>query len=605
MPFFIDIFCEKQYYGKGKLVLQKRKVGAFMTDTGIKTRELYLDVEIKEDRLEEIYMYQVDFLKDQSFRTKEYSYKREEVLADDMGELPEELPPEPLELFKTQSALLFMEQIPTQVYATNAMQVMTYVFEPLKRQYPDAVTEPVLRSGREYLHDCVSMGRVVSMSSFDEEPYLSSGIRRRMKERYHEFVDEIKKEHPEHIFLRQTYSGELPALLLLITDENFKVKKQVLLDRGRKEETIAVRLREILSLYPDADIVADAVTPELHRLFQNMNQFMDIQSSRHYFSMESMLTVLGKQPEEEDIIKNYLLYIKNHEDMRLGTFIADCLYSVHSFYLPVQFSEKAAWSKQFEKNAVWKQGDKEEYTISAEGELGGKYIIKSGKEQFILKLRKISVRRYLTRYAVIRIDLENYFYPGEADKKRIHTLAGSLFTGEKDGAGAMELKLKVQGQAYALAAVPKQGNENQLWLNGLLRLGKKKKTHSGKQQLIFHSLSESMYCVEHMARKEEEQIIQIALIRDSVLRKIEDSLAKTIRPEEGERPTGMLKKYQRKEVKRLFELYRFLLVSFGENYETAQNPEQKSVFDTVQTALGTGEVIRRLKEKFSLFFLTT
>lgn len=605
MPFFIDIFCEKQYYGKGKLVLQKRKVGAFMTDAGIKTRELYIDVEIKEDRLEEIYMYQVDFLKDQSFRTKEYIYKREDVLADDMGELPEELPPEPLELFKTQSALLFMEQIPTRVYATDAMQVMTYVFEPLKRQYPDAVTEPVLHSGREYLHDCVSMGRVVSMSAFDEEPYLSSGIRRRMKERYHDFVDEIKKEHQEHIFLRQTYSGEQPVLLLLITDENLKIKKQVLLDRARKEETIAVRLREILSLYPDADIVADAVTPELHRLFQNMNQFMDIRSSRHFFSMESMLAVLGKQPEEEDIIKNYLLYIKNHEDMRLGRFIADCLYSVHSFYLPVLFSEKTAWSKQFEKNAVWKQGDKEEYTISAEGELCGKYIIKSGKEQFTLKLRKISVRRYLTKYAVIRIDLENYCYPGEADKNRIHTLAGSLFTKEKDGADAMELKLKVQGQAYALAAVPKQGNENQLWLNGLLRLGKKTKTHSGKQQLLFHSLSESMYCVEHTERKEEEQIIQIALIRDSVLRKIEDSLAKTIRPEEGERPTGMLKKYQRKEVKRLFELYRFLLVSFGENYEAAQNPEQKSVFDTVQAALGTGEVIRRLKEKFSLFFLTT
>ena len=41
-------------------------------------RELYIDVVIEESRLEEIYLYQVDFNKDESFRTKEYIYKREE-----------------------------------------------------------------------------------------------------------------------------------------------------------------------------------------------------------------------------------------------------------------------------------------------------------------------------------------------------------------------------------------------------------------------------------------------------------------------------------------------------------------------------------------------
>ncbi len=575
-----------------------------MTDTEIKKRELYIDVEIKENQLEEIYFYQIDYFKDQSFRTKEYIYKREDVSVEENAGTTEDMPPEPLELFKMQSEQLYMERIPTEVYATNAMSVMTYVLEPLKKQYPDAVTEPVLHSEREALHDCVSMGRVVSMSVFDEEPQLSSGIRRRMKERYHDYVDEIKKEHQEHIFLRQTHSGELPVLLLFVTDENFKLKKQVMLDRDRKEETIAVRLREILSLYPDADIIADAITTELHRLFKNMNQFMDIKNKRYFFSMESMLTALGKQPDDEDIIKDYLLYIKNHEDMRLGIFIAECLYSVHSLYLPVQFSENAAWSKQFEKNTVWKQGDKEEYVISAEGELRGKYILKFGREQFALKLRRISVRRYLTKYAVIRIDLENYLYPGEADKKRINELAGSLFTREKNGTDVMELKLKVKGQAYSLAAVPKTGYENQLWLNGLLHLGQKEKKHA-KKQMIFNSLSDYMYSVENTEIKEEEQIIQIALIRDGVLRKIEDSLAKIIRPEEDERPTGVLKKYQKKEVKRLFEMYRFLIVSFGETYEATQKAEQKQVFAMVQAALGTIDVINRLKEKFELFFLKT
>lgn len=567
-----------------------------MADAVIKKRELYLDVEQKEEQLEEIYLYQVDFLKNSGFRTKEYSYKKE--VENDNDQTPEKITPEPLELIKEQLENLFMEQVPTEVYATNAIQVLNYVLEPLKKQYPDAITEPAVRVGREYLHDCVSMGRVVSMSVFDEEPYLSSGIRRKMKERYHDYVDEIKKERQEHIFLRQTFSEEQPVLKVLITDDKFNLKKQVLLDRGRKEETIAVRLREILSLYPDADIIADTVTPELYRLFKNMNRFMDVKYSRYFFSMESMLEALGKQPEDEDIIKTYLLYIKNHEEMRLGTFIAEQLYSIHSLYLPVQFSEPSAWAKQFEKNTIWKQGEKEEYIILPEGEIRGRYMIKAGKEQFTLKLRKISIRRYLAKYAVVRIDLENYVYPGEAERKRINFLAENLFIGEENGVDAIELKLKVSGQAYALATVPVTGNENQLWLNGLLMLGKKRM----KKQLLLSSMTEYMYCVENTEKKEEEQIIQLALIKDGVLRKIEDSLAKAIRPEEGDRPNGMLKKHQKREVRQLFEMYRFLVVSFGEAYEVTQKPEWKNVFDTTVSALKTFEVTDRLKEKFSLFF---
>lgn len=567
-----------------------------MADAVLK-RELYLDVEIKEEQLEEICFYQVDFFKENSFRTKENIYKREEVVQDGSSQTPEEITSDLLKLFKEQSESLFMEQVPTKVYATDAVRVWNYVLEPLKKRYPDAIMEPVIQSGREYLYDCVSMGRVVSMSAFDEESYLTAGIRRRIKERYHDYVDEIKKERQEHIFLRQRYTEEFPVLNVLITDKNFKLKKQVKLDWGRKEETIAVRLREILSLYPEADIMADRITPELYRLFRNMNRFMDIKSSRYFFSMESMLEALGKQPEEEDIIKNYLLYIKNHEEMRIGTFLAERPYSIHSLYLPVQFSETMAWEKQFEKNTIWKPGDKEEYVILPEEELHGKYMIRSGKEQFTLKLRKISVRRYLAKYAVIRIDLENYVYPGKADRQKINVLAGNLFVGEENGVDVMELKLKISGHAYALTAVPALGNENQLWLNGLFMLGKK----NAKKQLVFNSMTEYMYCVEHIGIKEEEQMIQMALIRDGVLRKIEDSLAKAIRPEEGDRPNGMLKKHQKREVQRLFEMYRFLIVSFGEAYETTQKPERKYVYDTTVSALKTFEVTGRLKEKFRLF----
>lgn len=572
-------------------------------------RELYIDVAVKEAQMDEIFFYQVDFFKDRTFRTKEFLYKKEETeenadeAAGEAAATAEEqpLPPEPLDLFKEQWEQLGREEVPTEVYATDAMKVMDYVFEPLMKKYPDFKAVPAVRAGREFIHDCISMGRVVSMSAFDEEQYLSAGIRRRMKERYHEYVDEVKTEHGEHIFIRQTMAEEGPVLLLLITDAGYKLKKQVRLNRSAKEETIAVRFREILSLYPEADILVDAATPELYRLFHNMNQFMGAEDRRLLFSLESMLSALGKVPETDDIIKTYLLYIKNQEEIRLGIFLPEHLYSIHSFYLPVQISSEKAWKKQFEKNTVWKQDGRESYHIAAEGELKGKYIVKAGKEQFVLKLRNISIQRYLKKYAVLRLEAENYCYPGEVDRDRINALAAGLFAGEKNGADAMELKLKDGSQAYSLTAIPVEGNESQLWLNGLLQLGRKKKKQ-GKKALVLSAMKEQMYCVETQEVCEEEQMLQVALVRDGIFRKIEDSLAKAMKPENSDRPAGSLLKRQKREIKALFEMYRYIAVSFGESYEATQKAEQKRVWNATVDALGTMEVTDRLQKKFGLFF---
>ena len=49
-----------------------------MTVNVLVRRELYVDVVVKEEQLEEIFLYQVDFLKDGSFRSKEYLYHVEE-----------------------------------------------------------------------------------------------------------------------------------------------------------------------------------------------------------------------------------------------------------------------------------------------------------------------------------------------------------------------------------------------------------------------------------------------------------------------------------------------------------------------------------------------
>ena len=374
-----------------------------------------------------------------------------------------------------------------------------------------------------------------------------------------------------------------------------------MLKLGIKEETIAVRFREILSLYPEADVIVDGATPELYRLFANMNRFMSMENKRLLLSMESMLAALGKTPEIRDMVKTYLLYIRNQEELRLGTFFPERMYSFHSFYLPVQVSSEKAWKKQFEKNNVWKQNGRESYHIAADGELKGKYIVKAGKEQFVLKLRGVSLQRYLRKYAVIRLDVENYCYPGEEDRKRINALASYLFNGESGGADSIELKLKDGKQAYSLTTVPVTGNENQLWLNGLLMLGRKKKKQ-GKKALVLTSMKEQMYCVENTELKEEEQMVQNALIRDGIFRKIEDAMAKAIKPEKSDRPAGSLQRRQKNTVRELYEMYRYIVVSFGENYETTQKKEQKNLWNTTVAALGTTEVEKRLDRKFGLFF---
>ena len=280
-------------------------------------------------------------------------------------------------------------------------------------------------------------------------------------------------------------------------------------------------------------------------------------------------------------------------------FIAEHLYSTHEFYLPVQISSEKAWKRQFAKNSVWKQAGRENYCIQLEGDFKGEYVIKAGKEQFVLELRSISVQRYLKKYAVFRLKAENYCYPGEDDKKRINALSSCLFPGSAAGPDSLEIILKNGKQAYSFTTLLTEGNENQLWLNNLLLLGQKK---SGKKELAFSAMKEMMYCVETQDVPEEELIIQTVLIKDGILRKIEDALAKTMKPEKSDRPTGSLSKRQKKAILELYEMYRYMMVSFGENYEASQKQECRSIYYITAEQLGTVEVINRLKEKFCLFF---
>lgn len=577
-----------------------------MAGTILEKRELYIDVVVNEAQTEEIYLYQVDFYRDRTWKTKEFRFPKEEKPGEEgqeeVSEGKAEIKADLLEQFKEQWEILCREEVSAETYATDARMVMDYVFEPLLKKHPECKVVPEVCTGREFIHDCVSMGRVISMSVFDEEEYLSAEIRRRMKERYHEYVDEIKKERSEHIFIRQTQMDDVTVLQLMITDVQYRIKKQVLLHQAMKEETLAVRFREILSLYPEADIIVDVITPELYRLFHNMNQFMGVDGGRILFSLESMLGALGKRPESTDVIKTYLLYVKNQEEMRHGNFIPDRLLSIHSFYLPVQLSGESAWAKHFRKNTVWKQEGRECYCIFMEDERKGKYIVKAGKEQFVLRLRKISIHRYLKRYAVLRLDVENYYYPGEEDRERINQLAACLVPdGEAGSADSIEIKLKDGTQVYSLTTVPVKGEQLHYWPNELLLFGRKKKKKK-KRDLTLLPMKEYLYCVEAKEVREEEQLIQTALIRDGVFRRIEDALAKAIRPENGDRPTGSLLKRQKQEIKELFEMYRYMTVAFGESFEATQRAELKPIWQQTEKRLETTAVTGRLQKKFDLFF---
>lgn len=555
----------------------------------LERRELYIDVVVKDSRVEELFMFQADFNRDASYQTKEYIYLKTEPAEE------EEEKQNPLEQWWEQWEVLCGEDVPTEVFATNAMQVISFVFSPLKKKHPEFHLMPKQPVGRELLHDCISMGKVVSMSVFDEEDYLSAGIRRRMKERYHEHVDEVKAEHPAHIFMKNSET----ALELLVTDDHYVEKKKVTLMKRLQEESLAIRLKEILSLYPEADIIAEEITPELYQVFYNINLYMEVEKMRLPFSMESMLCALGKQPEKEDMVATYVMYIKNQEDMRHGRFLPERLYSTHSFYLPVQISDEKEWKKYFAKNSVWKQDGRECYRILMEGDWKGKYIVRTGREQFTLKLRAISIQRYLKKYAVLRLDMENFCYPGILDRERIHELASCLHCGKGALTESVEVKLKGNNEAYSISTVPVEGQETEeLWLNGLLMLGKKKK----KKGLTITTLKETMYCMENADIAEEANLMQAVLVRDGVFRRLEDALAKAIKPEKSDRPAGKISGHQKKEIRELYELYRYLVVSFGEGFEASQHSKHAVLWEKTEQKLGTAPVAERLKKKFDLFF---
>ena len=566
-------------------------------------RQLYVDVVTKEEGLEEIFLYQVDFLKDRSFRTKEYLFVKEEAEEKTAGteeETVEEENTEPMdikELFKEQWELLLETEVPVDVFATDAGMVLSELFFELLKKYPEMPLSAPKNGKKEVLHDFISMGRVTSVSTFDEEQYLSATIRRRMKEKYHERAEEVKKERAEHIFLRRMSSGSPYELELFVTDSAYRIQKNMLLPKVSNEETLTLRLAEILEQHPEADLIVDKVSVELFRMLDHMTSFVSMGTIPAVFSLESMFFAVGKVIPTKELVENYVQYIKNIEEMRFGRFVSEEIHSVHTFYVPVRLSGEKDWKLQFKNNTVWKPDGADCYDIKMEEQVKGKYVIKAGKEQFVLKLRRVSLKKYLRDYAVLCMETENHCYPGKMDRERINVLASYLFASEEQGPDSMEIKLKAGGQAYSLTTVKAEGNEDELWLNGLLALGRRKK--SKNHALTLHAVCNKMYCRETEDAGREEEIVRVALLKSGVLKEIETKMAVCTVPEK-KNAFGSLSGKQSKQMRLLYGMYRFLMVSFGQEYQNGKEAERRVYADVEQTT-GIQEAAGRLKEKFGLF----
>lgn len=592
-----------------------------MQNDWIVRRELYLDVTAEGAELQEIYLYQADFLQDRSFCTKDYifsvSVKEESEDAAELTDLREQ--------FLSVWQALLAEEIKTECYATDAMLVMEQLFLPLQKKYPKQQLFPEGTPETEVLHDCISMCRVVPMSSFDEKQYLGAGIRRRMKEKYHVLSKEVKQVKPFYIILAAEYendvSGFATAFFLAAADRKLHILEEYRLNGHIKEEQAAARLCELLIKYPEADILVNKTSRQLYKMVQNMNLFMGARQVLVLYSMASMLRALGKdtaqilssvqdevfwqqktEQDKKDLLSEwsylYRVYLKYAVDARLKVIEDEKLIERLTFFLPVRISSEREFQKQFQRNSIWKEAGNGQsvYEIDATEEIRMKYIIRAGEEQFVLRISHVAVRRYLNDYAVLEFQAENCRYMGAADRKRIRQLGSKLHVGYKaDGSAPdlLEFKIKTKESSYALTAFvlpEEEASCRDVWLNGLFLLGRKKKKKI--KGLRLETCSKQMFVTE-----QPEDAVRTMLVKDEYLARLEAELAVAAAPKKHSHREGRLTYAKRRKIRHLYEAFRYLEASFGERERNAS----EELTASVRAQCGTDAREERLARKFAYY----
>ncbi|MCQ2537012.1 MAG: hypothetical protein MJ124_01305 [Lachnospiraceae bacterium] len=579
------------------------------------SRDLYIDVTLKENELSEIYLYLVDLKADKSFRTSEFEYS----LPDDFPE--DEEKPDLKMMFFEKFLELKTEGIKTSYFAIDAGEVMLSLIEPLKNADGKAkrAFNGIAESSApgEWLTDCLSMGRVVAMTSFDERPELGANIRRRLKEKYHNVATEVKKTRDLHIFVRYDRPVKGPELSFKITDAAVNVIDDIRLHGRIDDDIMVAKTCELIAKYPEADIIADKTSAELYTLVNTAKRLSGDENKALVFSINSMLYALGKNNVTPST-DSYRDYVLNAEALRFGRYEDNTVVGVHYLMLPLRYNSEKAWKSNFKKNSLWKKSDvcENEYVLIGEhkskskkkkendGEIIGRLSVEKGNEKFVLKCSSVSVKKYIPGFAVLTMGIENHFYPGKHDVARINELCSSLWGSSKADDSfpdVMNLQLKGDTKTYSLDTVKRNTAGVEPWLGLLLTMGRKKANRGGKYFLT-KTLSERSYAYfdDGTAGENEESrdAIRTALIRSEYLLNIEKELAETvgIKGRPGYVP---MNKSRKKTVKHLNGAFNYMLTSYTYDVE---HGEYKENFCNAYKQRKGKETEERLEKKFDLLY---
>lgn len=579
------------------------------------SRDLYIDVTIKENELSEIYLYLVDLKADKSFRTSEFTFSVPDEVSEDEEKQDVKC------FFFDKFLELKTEGIKTHYFAIDAREVMLHLIEPLKntdgraKRYFNDIADGALPG--EWLTDCLSMGRVMAMTTFDERPELGATIRRRLKEKYHNVSGEIKKVRNTHLFISYDKPATGPELSFKVTDVAINIIDDIKL-HGRIEDDIMVaKTCELLSKYPDADVIADKTSIRIYTLIKNAETLSSQENNRLVFSIGSMLHALGKS-DVAATVEGYRDYIVNAEALRFGRYEDNSIVGVHYFLLPVRYNSEKAWKKNFKKNSLWSQADEggDEFILigqdkpnkkkkgAAPVEILGRLSCEKGNEKFVLKCSDVSVKKYLPGFAVLTIGLENHFYPGIKDIRRINDLCSSLWGSSKADdifPDVMNLQMKTDTKTFSLDTVKRSAAGVEPWLGLLLTMGRKK-ANKGGNYFGTATLSERSYSYFDDGSKGMDEgmaeAVSTALIKSEYILNLERELAQTVGSDKTKGYVPM-NRSRKKAVKRLNGAFNYMLTSYSydvENGEFGENYRQ-----TYKLRKGK-ETEDRLEKKFDLLY---
>ncbi len=572
------------------------------------SRDFYIDVVENEGELKEIYLFIVDHKADKTFKLTEKTLDGEDRMQE----------------FLDTFLAMRRSGIATHYFAVNAKEVMKLLVKPLKEtsgKAKQAFTEE--RDSKlpgEWLTDCISMGRAVPMTSFDERPELGAAFRRRLKEKYHSVSEEVKRVKSTHVFLDYSRPSSGPELSVRVTDAFMNTIEETKLFGRIEDDIMVLKLSEILKKYPEADIITNRTSDRMYALVDAALLANGKEPEPVIYSVNSMLHALGKSDIQAspDAYRDYIMVA---EELRFGRYEDDEVFGVHVLKLPFRYNSEKAWKKNFKKNQLWRRGNSEdEYFLMGDDRendkekkskkeepqtVVGRYTVEKGNEKFVLKIERVSVKKYIRGFAVLTIWLENHFYPGERDIRRINSLSSALWASsyaDDELPDVLSIQMKTDTKTYSLEAVKRKAAGIEPWLGLLLTMGRKK-SNSKRRYFGSATLSENSYTYYNdgtvsLYGEDFDEASEKALIAGEYLLNIERELAYALEPE-NDKKTGILSLSRKRQVKRLAGEFAYMTASYVYDEEHSAFSEAFRNVYRIRKGIETEE---RLNTKFARIY---